>query len=701
MPRPSLSIQSKLLLLMISLSICSIVTIGYLGYDHGKEALTRSISNHLTSLRASKAYQLESYLKQIQHHVQSLAEDPAVVLAMRSFRDAHRDLGQATLTEKQSRDLLAFYRQQFLPQLASSVEGTPLAENNLPASPSGQYLQYRYIANNPHAVGKKKLLDTADDGSSYDQVHHQYHPLFRSWIERFGYYDMLLVDLKSGDIVYSVDKEVDFAGSLVQGSLSESNLSSLLRAVRKSPDRGMVKIVDYEAYRPSYMAPAAFIGSLIFHENEAIGMLALQLPIDEIDRVMTGNRSWRSDGLGDSGEAYLVGRDYKMRSQSRFFIESPKEYFASLRSLGVHDRELDRIRRFGTTILEQQVRSPASERALAGQSGTDVIRDYRGIPVLSSYMPLRIEGLDWVILVEIDLAEAFAPVYAFQHRVLVAACVLILLITISALVMTSWFLRPLQTIIGHIANIKDRQLERIPQQGNDEYGLLAQSVNSLIDSARSTAAEIAEKNQENEKLLRSILPAVVVRRLRAGERDIVVSYSHVSVLHSQVQGIDALLSRGDAEAGIALLSELVGALDDAAERCQVEKLRTSGPHYVAVCGLTTARLDHPQRIVDFALELARVVQAFASQHRVELAVQIGLHAGPLLGGVLGRRQLNFDLFGDTLQIAEALQKRCPADFIYLSKEIYQSIRIHDSIREAEPLTVRQQVIPVYACPTLS
>lgn len=698
MPRAAISIQSKLLLLMITLSICSILTIGYLGYDSGKEALTRSIFNHLTSLRASKAYQIESYLTQVRRHVQSLAEDPAVVLAMRSFRDAHRELGQAALSKEQERDLLSFYRHQFLPQLASSLEGTPLAENNLPASRVGQYLQYHYIVSNPHAVGKKKLLDSASDSSTYAQVHNQYHPLFRSWIDRFGYYDMLLIDLKSGDILYSVDKEVDFANSLVHGPLSESNLSNLLRAVRKSPDRGMVKIVDYEAYRPSYMAPAAFIGSLIFHENEAIGVLALQLPIDEIDRVMTGNRSWRSDGLGDSGEAYLVGPDYKMRSLSRFFVESPKEYFASLRSLGVHEREVDRIRRFGTTILEQQVRSPASERALAGQSGTDVIRDYRGISVLSSYMPLRIEGLDWVVLVEIDLAEAFAPVYAFQHRVLVAASVLILLIAISALIMTSWFLRPLQTIIGHISTIKGRELERIPQQGSDEYGLLSSSINSLIDSARATAAEIGRKNEENEALLRSILPSVVVRRLRAGERDIAVSYSQVSVMHCQVLGIEALLQRGTAEAGIALLSELVSVLDDAAERCQVEKLRTSGPLYVAVCGLTAARLDQGQRIFDFALELARIVRAFASQHRFELTVKVGLHIGPLLGGVLGRKQLNFDLFGDTLHISEALQNHCPPGFIYLSREIYQSLRSNESITEREPCTVRQQTIQVFACP---
>lgn len=681
---------------MISLSICSILTIGYLGYDNGKAALTHSIFNHLTSLRASKAYQVESYLSQVRRHVQTMAEDPSVVAAMRSFRDAHRDLGQVALTDKQSQDLLSFYRVEFLPQLASSIGGTPLPESNLPGKASARYLQYRYIAANQNPVGKKKALDACGDETAYDAAHRLYHPLFRALIDRFGYYDLLLVDLQSGDVVYSVAKEVDFGSSLVHGPLSESNLSELLHSLRKSPDRGIVKVVDYEAYRPSYMAPAAFIGSPIVYGNETIGMLTLQLPIDEIDRVMTGNRSWRSDGLGDTGEAYLVGRDHKMRSVSRFFVESPNEYFASLRSLGVSERELDRIRRFGTSILEQQVRSPASERALAGQHGTDVIRDYRGIQVLSSYMPIHVDGLDWVILVEMDLAEAFAPIYTFQNKVLIAASVLIMCIAILALIITSWFLRPLQTIISQITSINNSELARIPNYGNNEYGLLSSSINSLIDHARAQTAEVAKKHAENESLLRSILPAAVMRRLRAGERDVSVTYSQISVLHAQLVGLDALFVGRPTELSIALLSELVSALDDAAERCQVEKLRTSGPYYVAVSGLTAARLDQAQLVFDFAQELTRIVHAFASQHRLTLAVKLGLHSGPLVGGVIGRKQLNFDLFGDTLNIVAALQERAPSGFIYLSDKIYEGIRQTESCTALSPQQICNREISIWS-----
>ena len=79
---------------------------------------------------------------------------------------------------------------------------------------------------------------------------------------------------------------------------------------------------------------------------DQVGVLAFQLPVDEINNVMTGNRQWSSDGLGKSGETYLVGQDYLMRSVSRFLVETPDEYLQTLIKLGVSKESIARIRRF-------------------------------------------------------------------------------------------------------------------------------------------------------------------------------------------------------------------------------------------------------------------------------------------------------------------------------------------------------------------
>jgi len=80
---------------------------------------------------------------------------------------------------------------------------------------------------------------------------------------------------------------------------------------------------------PSYGAPASFIASPIFEGSKKIGVAVFQMPTDIINQIMTGNSGWTADGLGKSGETYLVGDDYKMRSNSRFLIEDRRGYFVS------------------------------------------------------------------------------------------------------------------------------------------------------------------------------------------------------------------------------------------------------------------------------------------------------------------------------------------------------------------------------------
>lgn len=79
--------------------------------------------------------------------------------------------------------------------------------------------------------------------------------------------------------------------------------------------------------------------------------MAVQLPVNELDNVMTGNRNWETDGLGKTGETYLVGRDYLMRSASRFLIETPEAYLQTLRSIGTDTATIERIRQYKTSIL--------------------------------------------------------------------------------------------------------------------------------------------------------------------------------------------------------------------------------------------------------------------------------------------------------------------------------------------------------------
>ena len=94
--------------------------------------------------------------------------------------------------------------------------------------------------------------------------------------------------------------------------------------------------------------------------------------------------------------------------------------------------------------------------------------------------------------------------------------------------------------------------------------------------------------------------------------------------------------------------------DEVAESLGVEKVKTVGESYLAVCGLSVNRPDHPSRMIQFAQNLCRIVKAFNNQKGLHLTLSIGVNSGPAIGGVVGRRKFLYDLWGDTVRLAKGL-----------------------------------------------
>jgi class 3 adenylate cyclase len=675
----NLSIKSKLIAMLLLVSGASVLVTAYLGYRSGQSNLTDRVFSQLTSVRASKAYQIEAYFKNIRNHTQTLSEDPSVATAMGEFTTAYQQLQSAPVPDAFDQKINGYYRDAFLPKLAKTEAGAPVLDAYTPKDPAARYLQYHYIAANPQPVGKKQLLDAAADGSDYSRLHARYHPIFRNIIQKFGYYDMFLID-PQGTVVYTVFKETDFTTNYKTGPYKDSNLAQLNEIVQAAKSRNYTKLADFAAYTPSYGAPAAFIAAPIFrqvgNQSEFVGVLAFQLPVDEINNVMTGNRNWESDGLGRSGETYLVGRDALMRSVSRFLVQDPKAYSETLRSLGMSTAAIDRINQYGTSILQQTVRTTGVAEALVGKQGTQIIDDYRGIPVLSSYAPLRIDDLDWVILAEIDLAEAYAPIDAFGRQILISATLLMLLVTLIAMAMANLFVKPIQQLIANARRVAAGELDAITALENrDEFGELAQSFNAMVRSLNTQTNLVEEKNRENEQLLLSVFPAAIAKRLKQGEKDIAEDVSNVAVFLSDLTGFAKLSEALSAYEIVAILNDLVAAFDGAAERHGMEKIKTMGDSYMAVCGVSVPYLDHEKRAIDFAVEMMAIMRRFNHERDFQLNMRAGISSGDVVAGIVGREKFIYDVWGDTIDLATALRAACPPGAILVSTTVHQ--RLHD------------------------
>jgi class 3 adenylate cyclase len=122
-----------------------------------------------------------------------------------------------------------------------------------------------------------------------------------------------------------------------------------------------------------------------------------------------------------------------------------------------------------------------------------------------------------------------------------------------------------------------------------------------------------------------------------------------------------------------LLSDIVAACDEAAEQQGVEKVRTVGSSYLAVSGLSVERPDHTARMVDFAQEVVRIVRRFNAERGVRLVAGIGINAGPVIGGMVGRRKFIYDLWGDTVKLARGIETD-GKNSILVTRPVYERVR---------------------------
>ncbi|HTE82777.1 MAG TPA: adenylate/guanylate cyclase domain-containing protein, partial [Reyranella sp.] len=424
-------LAARLFAILLLLGAVAVLVTGVLGYMRARDALQESIYNQLTAARKSKARQIETYFATIRTELTQLASAKMTIDAARVFRGAYDELEQSEVPFDLRRKVGDWYQGDFLRDM-NRVTGKELnVADYLPVGPAAYYLQYHYIVTNPHPKERRNLVDDPGDGSTYTRQHAIFHPLMRGAATGYGFFDLLMVDPKAGRIFYTTAKEVDFSASLRAGSLRQSNLSAAVARCAVSADRSAVCFEDYAPYAPSRRAPAAFMAAPVIDQGVVVAVLVAQLSIQEIDDVVTGDRKWRQEGLGVTGEAYVVGPDRLARSGLRAFYETPDQYYVNLKRGGESDEDIDAIRRYGTPILHQHVSTDAARAALAGVEGTGEIIGYRGAPTLASWGPLAIPGTKWAVIAKIDSYEAFAPVYKLRQDLAIAGGVALLVVILT------------------------------------------------------------------------------------------------------------------------------------------------------------------------------------------------------------------------------------------------------------------------------
>ncbi|MBI5136743.1 MAG: HAMP domain-containing protein, partial [Nitrospirae bacterium] len=494
-----MNIQKKLtwgavLMGLVPVAIAVALT-GWSANQGATDALRQQAEQRLIAMRDVSKAQIEHYFGTIRGQVRTLSNDKMIVDAAKGLTKAFhaypadKGLGEAEIAALRA-DLGGYYKNDFGGEYQTRNGG---AAPNMGAvltqiGTEAVALQNTFINANPNPLGSKHRLDDPKDGSLYARIHNMYHPHIRQFLEEFGYYDIFLVEPETGDVVYSVFKELDFATSLINGPYAQTGLGQAFREANAATGQDAVAITDFAPYKPSYEDQAGFIASPIYDNGAKVGILIFQMPIDRINAVMTHNKKWADVGLGASGETYLVGADHKARSISRFLAEDPDGYAAALKAGGTSQTVIDAIRTKGSNIGLQDLVTEGTQAAVSGQTGFGIFPDYRGVPVLSAYAPLAIPGLNWAIMSEIDVEEAFAAANELTRAIIQWGVGVSLAILLLAAALGRWFAlgitRPLLRSVDVMRDIAEGEgdlTRRLDDAGNDELADFAGAFNRFAD----------------------------------------------------------------------------------------------------------------------------------------------------------------------------------------------------------------------------
>lgn len=438
----------RMIISYLIIGLVPLIFVMSFGFTKAKNGLANSAEQSLLAARELKSAQILTYFDTIQNILLNLSSDPTTIQASSSFESAWLNI----------------------------------AEQNSPIT----YLQNAYITANPYPTGQKQKLNDAGDGTLYSSEHAKFHPYFTRVQETYNLYDLFLFDT-DGNLIYSVFKEMDYATNFKNGPYASSGLGEAFQAAIKL-GRDQSILIDYAPYEPSYGSPQSFIASPIYDEltNALLGVIAFQMPLDKITSIMN-NRL----GAGQTGESFLMSADGKLRSDT----------FNNSASFSVATS-------FAGKNLNQ-LRTVAFNEAKKGISATIHQTSYNDKEVISSFAPLKIQGLKWFIFTEIEEDEALVAANDLRSFYIYTGFSALIFILLVSYIMANRLETPLKLVVEEIKTVIN-EFEIIAQNiqvnseqlsaGSSKQAAATEQISASLTEITGHAAKTLE---ESERALRT------------------------------------------------------------------------------------------------------------------------------------------------------------------------------------------------------
>ena len=208
-------------------------------------------------------------------------------------------------------------------------------------------------------------------------------------------------------------------------------------------------------------------------------------------------------------------------------------------------------------------------------------------------------------------------------------------------------------------------------------------IRDISEKKQAERILLGEKKKSDELLL-NILPKQVADELKSTGKATTKTYENVTILFTDFKDFTALASSIPATKLVEELNDIFGHFDDIMKESQIEKIATIGDAYLAACGLPLENSGHALRCIDAAKQMLRYLEGRNKKNEIQWEMRVGIHSGPVMAGVIGKKKYRYDLFGDTVNTASRMETNGEAGKINVSETTYDLIKVkHNCIPRGE------------------
>lgn len=303
----------------------------------------------------------------------------------------------------------------------------------------------------------------------------------------------------------------------------------------------------------------------------------------------------------------------------------------------------------------------------------------------ASYDSFALAGKRWVMRIFVPLrhtmSDTSGPVTGYfegvrvipkwqEQQIFASSLTVALMVSLASLLCGA----ALYPVVVHLSKDNERKAREVLASQSALIEGLQRSERELEQKVSQRTLELQQEQIRTKDLLHNILPVEIAEELSATGRARPARHESVTILFTDFSGFTQAVSAMPADRMVGELNEIFAAFDDITDELGVEKIKTLGDAYMAAAGLPKACTDHAQRCVRAGLRMLEYLENRNRTAAFKWSLRLGVHSGPVVAGVVGKRKYAYDIWGDTVNIASRMESSGEIGRVNISAYTYDLIR---------------------------